>query len=137
MVEADDDEDYKPFAYIKSLGPKFRGVEELITHPKEQDDGLGSRKYRASSSVGSDFNYRGEHQDYNYIRGLLEEMGADCDELVGLPNSHAYFHAEMPDGSKMVMAKLYDAFAKRQTGYPAFQGDKASNEIRQNVLDLA
>jgi hypothetical protein len=43
----------------------------------------------------------------------------------------------MPDGSKVIMAKLHDAYVKHHTGYPAFQGDKVSHELQQEFEDLA
>ena len=86
MIEDADDEDYEYPAYSKSLGPKFRGVEELVSHPKADDH---------------------------------------------------YFRAEMPDGSKTIMAKLRDVYTKRHTSCPAFQSDNVSDEVRQNFLDVA
>ncbi|KAI4908178.1 hypothetical protein J4E90_008802 [Alternaria incomplexa] len=137
MIEDDDDEDCECPAYIKSLGPKFRGVEELVTHPKAGDDGFGLLNHMASSSLSSNFDYEGELKDYKHIQRILLEMGGECEALADLPYIHSYFRAEMPDGSKMIMAKLYDAYAKHQTGYPAFQGNKVGDEVLQNVLDLA
>jgi len=137
MTEADDNEDYKPFAYIKPLGPKFRGVEELVTHPKAGDDGFGLLNDMASFSLSSDFDYEDGHKEYKHTQGILIEMGGECEELARLPYTRSQFRAEMPDGSKMIMAKFHEAYAKHHTGFPGFHGDKASDEVRQNFLDLA
>ncbi|KAI4709221.1 hypothetical protein J4E89_005969 [Alternaria sp. Ai002NY15] len=132
-----DDEDCDHLAYIKSLGPKFRGVGELVTHPKADDDGFGLLNDMASSSPNSDFDYEGEYKDYEYTHGILEEMGVGCEELSAWPYTHTYFRTEMPDGSKIIMAKFHDTYAKHHTGFPAFQDNKVSDELQQHFLDLA
>ncbi|KAI4938392.1 hypothetical protein J4E85_000832 [Alternaria conjuncta] len=137
MIDDEDDEDCDHLVYIKSLGPKFRGVGELVTHPKADDDGFGLLKDMASSSLNSDFDYEGEYKDYEYTHGILEEMGVGCEELSAWPYTHTYFRTEMPDGSKIIMAKFHDAYAKHYTGRPAFQGLKVSDEVHQHFLDLA
>ncbi|KAI4658262.1 uncharacterized protein J4E79_007244 [Alternaria viburni] len=137
MIEDDDGEDCECPAYIKSLGPKFRGVGELVTHPKADDDGFDLLNDMASSSLNSDFDYEGEYKDYEYTHGILEEMGVGCEELSAWPYTHTYFRTEMPDGSKIIMAKFHDTYAKRHTGFPAFQDSKVSDELQQHFLDLA
>ena len=137
MIDNEDDEDCDRSACIKSLGPKFRGVEELVTHPKAGDDGFGLLNHMASSSLSSDFDYEGEYKDYEYTHGILEQMGVGCQELSAWPYTHTYFRTEMPDGSKIIMAKFHDAYAKHYTGRPAFQGHKVSDEVHQHFLDLA
>ncbi|KAI4683023.1 uncharacterized protein J4E84_006925 [Alternaria hordeiaustralica] len=137
MTEDDKDEDCENPVYIKSLGPKFHGVEELVTHPKAGDDGFGLLNDMASSSLNSDFDYEGEYKDYEYTYGILEEMGVGCEELSAWPYTHTYFRTEMPDGSKIIMAKFHDTYAKHYTGRPAFQGNKVSDEVHQHFLDLA
>ncbi|KAI4624686.1 hypothetical protein J4E83_004362 [Alternaria metachromatica] len=131
-----DDEDCDHLAYIKSLGPKFRGVEDLVTHPKADDGGFGLLNDMASSSLNSDFDYEGEYKDYEYTHGILEGMGVGCEELSAWPYTHTYFRTEMPDGSKIIMAKFHD-YAKQYTGRPAFQGHKVSDEVQQHFMDLA
>ncbi|KAI4607474.1 hypothetical protein J4E80_009587 [Alternaria sp. BMP 0032] len=137
MIEDDDDEDCECPAYIKSLGPKFRGVEELVSHPKADNHGFGSASRMASSSVSSSFDYEGEYEDYKYTHGVLEEMGVECEELAIIAYTLAYFSAEIPDGGQMIMALFHDAYTKHQTGHPAFHGDKVSDEVQQHFLDLA
>ncbi|KAI4618291.1 uncharacterized protein J4E87_007959 [Alternaria ethzedia] len=137
MVEDEDDEDCECPAYIKSLGPKFRGVEELVSHPKADNHGFGSASRMASSSVSSSFDYEGEYEDYKYTHGILEEMGVECEELAIIAYTLAYFSAEIPDGGQMIMALFHDAYTKHQTGHPAFHGDKVSDEVQQHFLDLA
>ncbi|KAI4646018.1 hypothetical protein J4E93_005597 [Alternaria ventricosa] len=137
MTEDDKDEDCENPVYIKSLGPKFRGVEELVTHPKADDDGFGLLNHMTSSCLSSDFDYEGEYEDYKYTHGILEEMGVECDELAIMAYTLAYFGAEAPDGSQMIMATFHDAYTKHQTGHLAFQGDKVSDEVKQHFLDLA
>jgi hypothetical protein len=137
VTEGDDEEGDDSPACIKSLGPAFRGVEELATHPKLDDDGIHIPNRKVSSSMSSDFDYQGEYEDYKYVRGILKDMGGECEEVTALPHNHPYFHDEMPDGSRMIIAKFHDAYAKHHTGYPAFHGDKVSDELRQSFLDLA
>jgi hypothetical protein len=137
VIKGNDDEDDDSSAWIKSLGSTFRGVEELVTHPKADDDGIGLPDRKTSSSMSSDFDYQGEYEDYKYARGILKDMGGECEELAALPHNHPYFHDEMPDSSRMIMAKFHDAYAKHHTGYPVFHGDKVSDELRQSFLDLA
>ncbi|KAI4677289.1 uncharacterized protein J4E88_007097 [Alternaria novae-zelandiae] len=137
MIEDDDDEDCEYPAYIKSLGPKFRGVEELVSHPKADNHGFGPASRMASSSVSSSFDYEGEFKDYKYTHGILEEMGVECDDLAIMAYTLAYFSAEIPDGGQMIMALFHDAYTKHQTGHPAFHGDKVSDEVQQHFLDLA
>jgi len=137
MIEDDEDEDHECPAYIKSLGPKFRGVEELVSHPKADNHGFGSASRMASSSVSSSFDYEGEYKDYKYTHGILEEMGVECEDLAIMAYTLAYFSAEIPDGGQMIMAKFHDAYTKHQTGHPAFHGDKVSDEVQQHFLNLA
>ncbi|KAI4916588.1 uncharacterized protein J4E92_009092 [Alternaria infectoria] len=137
MTADDKEEDCENPVYIKSLGPKFRGVEDLVTHPKVDDDGFGLLNDMTSSSLNSDFDYEGEYKDYEYTHGILEGMGVGCEELSAWPYTHTYFRTEMPDGSKIIMAKFHDAYAKHHTGFPAFQDNKVSDELQQHFLDLA
>jgi hypothetical protein len=137
VTNGNDDKDDDSPAYIKSLGPAFRGVEELVTHPKAGDGGNYIPNRKTSSYTSSDFDYQGEYEDYKYARRILKDMGGQCEEVAALPHNHPYFHDEMPDGSSMIMAKFHDAYAKHHTGYPVFHGDKVSDELRQNFLNLA
>ncbi|KAI4654262.1 uncharacterized protein J4E78_007307 [Alternaria triticimaculans] len=137
MTEDDKDEDRENPVYIKSLGPKFRGVENLVTHPKADDSDFGLLNDMVSSSLNSDFDYEGEYEDYKYTHGILEEMGVECEELSIMAYTLAYFSAETPDGGQMIMALFHDAYTKHQTGHPAFHGDKVSDEVQQHFLDLA
>ena len=116
MIEDNNDEDCEYPANIKSLGPTFRGVEELVSHPKADNHSFGSVSHMASSSVSSSFDYDGEYKDYKHTQGILIGMGGECEELARLPYTRSQFRAEMPDGSNMIMAEFHDAYAKHHTG---------------------
>jgi hypothetical protein len=137
IIEDDDDEECGSLTFIKSLGPRFRGVEDLVTHPKPGTDDVNIVDLEAPASVISDFDYEAEHADYKHTRGILREMGGECEELATLPYNHAYFRTEMPDGSKVIMKKFHDAYIKHHTGYPALQGEKVSDELQQEFEDRA
>jgi hypothetical protein len=85
MTEDDDDEECDSPASIKSLGPKFRGVEDLVTHPKPGPDDIDPANFGNPPSVISYSDYKGEHEDYKYTRGILKEMGGECERLAALP----------------------------------------------------
>ncbi|KAL6703663.1 hypothetical protein ACN47E_009437 [Coniothyrium glycines] len=142
MIDAEDDvdidvddasDDGGASVWCKSLlGPVLHSIEQLCTYPRPDEYGSGPPNLDAPPSVISDYDHNGEFAGYRYIRGILAELGTDCEAIA---TDHSA--ATMPDGSKIIVKDLYNAYHKERTGYDGFTGVQVSDKVKLKFMEVA
>jgi len=133
--EDDKDDEYEDEddpEYIKPLlGVRIADNPDLLAHlPTEK------HKRRRLDPNGplpprSEFDERAEFLDYKYICGILREDGGEGAEVAAISLDDERMHLLRPDGSKAVVAVMYNLYQKERTGRAAYEGESISDALVQ------